>query len=300
VTDVPEEIRALAEERAAARTDKDFARADALRDAIAAAGFSVVDAPDGWRLEPASAEAVSGADPLDLPPTLDVTLQWVCEGWPEDVERAVASFRARTDGCAVQYVVADLTGEDPQRWGDDVDVVSLPRDTGWAAARNAGLRRSAGRVVVALDPSVEATGDVLSPLEAALGDPGVGICGPFGIVTHDLREFERATAPGPCDAVEGYLMAFRREVLGAAGLFDERFAWYRTADIEWSFRVKDAGLRCEVVEVPVRAHEHRMWQQTRPEDRERLSKRNFYRFLDRWRDRWDLVLAGPPSGRAGS
>jgi GT2 family glycosyltransferase len=89
-------------------------------------------------------------------------------------------------------------------------------------------------------------------------------------------------------------MAFRREILAEAGSFDEKFTWYRTADIEWSFRVKDAGFRCEVVEAPVAKHEHRMWFETPPQERAKWSKRNFYRFLDRWRGRWDLVLSGDP------
>ena len=47
------EVRALAERRAAARADKDFATADALRDELAAAGWTVVDDADGgWHLEP--------------------------------------------------------------------------------------------------------------------------------------------------------------------------------------------------------------------------------------------------------
>ena len=62
-------------------------------------------------------------------------------------------------------------------------------------------------------------------------------------------------------------MAFRREILTTAGLFDEKFRWYRTADIEYSFRVKDQGLRAVVVPVPVEQHEHRMWFQTPPEER---------------------------------
>ena len=44
--------RALAEERQAARAARDFARADALRDQIAAAGFVVRDAGDGFELVP--------------------------------------------------------------------------------------------------------------------------------------------------------------------------------------------------------------------------------------------------------
>jgi GT2 family glycosyltransferase len=301
----PEEVVALAESRAAARSEKDFARADELRDRIAAAGWTVVDEPDGWRLEPAAAPEVTAAGPvsaasveslLDRPPTVDVSVHWVWEGWPEDIERAVAAFRAHEGGFSVQYVVADVVG---QTWPEWVESVQLQRRTGWAAARNAGLKRSRGRVVLAMDGSIEPTGDVFSPLVDALADETIGVCGPFGIVTRDLREFDEAPSPGDVDAVEGYLMAFRRELLGVAGLFDEKFKWYRTADIEWSFRVKDAGFRTVVLSVPVTKHEHRMWFETDPADRGRWSKRNYYRFLELWRDRWDLVLSGKPDDAAG-
>jgi GT2 family glycosyltransferase len=177
-----------------------------------------------------------------------------------------------------------------------VEVVGLEPGTGWGAARNAGLRRSRGRVVVVLDGSIEPTGDVLGPLESALEDPSTGVCGPFGISTRDLRSFEESDGVGEdreVDAIEGYLMAFRRDVLRDVGLFDEHFRWYRTADIELSFRLRDAGYRARVVDVPVARHEHRMWASTPPDDRDRLSKRNFYRFLERFRDRSDLLTSRP-------
>ncbi len=303
MAEAPHEIRALAEERAAARAAKDFARADALRDELAASGWVVVDGPQGWSLEPAGAPPSAGTtrvpaaevvSVLDEPATYDVSLQWVCEGWPGDIARALTAFRAHAGGRRLQFVVADVTGAAPDTWGDDVEVVSLKEGTGWAAARNAGLRRALAPIVVALDGSIEPTGDVLTPLVAALDRPDLGIAGPFGIVTRDLREFEERAGAGACDAVEGYLMAFRRGVLVEVGGFDEKFRWYRTADIEWSFRVKDAGYLCEVVPVPVTKHEHRMWFETPPDERAKWSKRNFYRFLDRWRDRWDLVLSGEP------
>ena len=50
---VPDEVLALAEERQAARARQDWAAADALRERIAAVGWSVQDTPDGPRLEPA-------------------------------------------------------------------------------------------------------------------------------------------------------------------------------------------------------------------------------------------------------
>ena len=45
--EVPDEIVAKAEEREAARAARDFARADALRDEITAAGWILDDSPQG-------------------------------------------------------------------------------------------------------------------------------------------------------------------------------------------------------------------------------------------------------------
>ena len=50
--EIPAEITALAEERAAARKAKNFAESDRLRDEIAAKGYLIEDAPGGvWKLK---------------------------------------------------------------------------------------------------------------------------------------------------------------------------------------------------------------------------------------------------------
>jgi cysteinyl-tRNA synthetase len=301
MTQVPDEVRALAAERDARRRAKDFAAADALRDRIARLGFSVIDGPDGPSLEPL---AVAGPrriaahrveSLLDEPATADVSVHWVVEGWPEDVARALAGLRANRGGRDVRYVIADVTDTEPSSYGGEVEVLALESGTGWGAALNAGLKRSRGRFVLVMDGSVEPTGDVFAPLEAALEDPSVGVCGPFGISTDDLREFHESDGP-EVDAIEGYLMAFRRDVIRDVGLFDEKFRWYRTADIECSFRIKDAGLRALRVDAPVVRHEHRMYHATPKAERDRLSKRNYYRFLERFRDRYDLLVRPPDDG----
>jgi hypothetical protein len=43
--------------------------------------------------------------------------------------------------------------------------------------------------------------------------------------------------------------------------------------------------------LPVVKHEHVEWAATAPLDRDRLSKRNFYRFLHKWGDRTDLLVS---------
>jgi len=276
------EARRLAEERAERRTARDFAAADALRDRIRELGFEVVDAPGGFELRP-------------LPAAAAISVQWVVEGWPEDVARGIAAFDRHHPGMDVEHVVVDAVGGADPLWPPSATAVTIDPTAGWGAARAAGLAATEAPVVVAVDGSIEPEGDVLTPLADALADPAVGVAGPFGIVTDDLREFRASDGP-EVDAIEGYCMAFRRETLDRAGGFDPGFRFYRVADIELSFRIRDLGLRAVVVDVPVRRHEHRMWTSTPEAERDRLSKRNFYRFLDRYRDRFDLCVTRRAEG----
>jgi glycosyltransferase involved in cell wall biosynthesis len=294
---IPREVEDLLEVRRQARARKDFAAADAARDRIEALGFVVRDGPEGTSVEPAPpARRLHVAEVpsvLDAPATVDVTVQWLVQGgWPEDVDRGIGAFeRHRPRDLTVQHVIVDATGS-AYPWPPGTEVIRLAEDPGWGAARNAGLRRSIGRVVLVVDGSVEVTGDVLGPILSALDDPAAGIVGPFGIVTDDLRTFREA--PGPqVDAIEAYLMALRRDVLATSGMFDERFRFYRTADIDLSYRVTDLGYEARVVPVPLIRHEHRLWAHTPEEERERLSRRNFRRFLEHRRDRHP---AGPAAG----
>lgn len=302
MTDIPEEVLELAKHREAARAARDFATADELRERITIAGFDVMDTPAGTQVVPREEPSLK-AEPttyrsseevpslLSEPPAFEATVEWLAQGWPEDIVRGMESFRRYSGGRSIQQVVVDLTERGP--WPDATELIRVDPELGWAAARNAGLRRASGEMVVIVDGSVEAEGDVLGPLAGALANPAVGITGPFGIVTDDLREFR--DSPGPdVDAVEGYVLAFRRQLLEKGLRFDERFKFYRTADIELSFQVKAMGLRATVTPVPIRKHEHRMWANTPEDERARLSKRNFYRFLDKWRGRTDLLVAGGP------
>lgn len=309
--DVPDEVLRLASDRWDKRRDRDFAAADELRARILALGYRVLDSAEGFTLEAveppltASLERLRPGEVASIlhePPDAAFSVHWIVQGWPEDVVRGITSFRGWPARGDVHHVVVDVTGTDPSIWPEGVELVSLIDGVGWATARNCGLRRARGDVVILADGSIEASGDVLAPLALALEDPTTGIAGPFGIVTSDLHEFRRSEGIGPgrdVDAIEGYLMAFRRETLRAAGFLDEAFSFYRSCDIEYSFRVKERGLRTVVVPVPVATHEHRAWAHTAPARRDALSKRNFYRFLDRYRGRFDLTVGGEGSDAGG-
>lgn len=296
MSDVSDHIRRLAEERARLRAEGDYDAADRLRDRIREHGFEIVDRPDGFDLLPAPRPSERRLRPMEVetmlkrPPTADFSVHWLAEGWPEDVLRGVSSFRKFEDDRAVQHVVVETETTPPTEWPPDLEVVPLGDDPGFGEARNAQLRRSVGRIVIVADGSVEATGDVYTPLRAALSERSVGIAGPLGIVTDDLREFREDDGP-EVDTIESFLMAFRRELLEEGLAFDPRFRFFRNADIDLSFQVKARGLKALRVDLPVRRHQHRMWSATPEPERDRLSKRNFYRFLDRFRGRTDLLVS---------
>jgi cysteinyl-tRNA synthetase len=225
-----------------------------------------------------------------------VTLLAVIHGWQPDAERWLLSVFTH---CKADFeaLLVDNSGDVriagwlAKRSAERLRVLTLTPPLGFAAAVNAGIEAAAGEVCVLCDPGVELKGDAVSPLVQALDDPSVVVAGPFGLRgTGTLKEFEESAGP-EVDAIEAYCMAFRRDDALAVGGFDPRFRFYRNADIEFSFRLRDHGRRAIVLpELPVEKHEHRLWESTEPQERERLSRRNFYRFLDRWGDREDLLV----------
>ncbi len=309
---IPDEVLSAAHERSAARAARDWAEADRLRAEIEAAGWKIVDRGTDFALQPSHPPTIeaegavrygmSDAVPsrLEEPAVGVATVVLVATEWPADVERALAGLRRHApDGMSV-VVVAD--GPSDQQTAalsadlDGVEVTWTSQRLGTGAAWNVGLRRSTGSIVVLLDPSVEPTGDIVSPLVAALDDPGVGVAGGFGIVSDDLRRFEEA-GPGDVTAIEGYAMAFRRADAATRGPIDEHFRFYRNLDIWWSLVLRDEGegtapRRAVVVPIPATRHEHRGWTSVPEAERERLSRRNFYRIIDRFGGRHDLAT-GP-------
>jgi hypothetical protein len=302
---MPAAVRALLDERAAARAARDWAMADDLRDRIAALGWEVQDTHGGSSARPmlpAEPAATGYAAPDDLasllaqPATVRASIQVVAEDHGDDLRRALAGLAEHPPRVSWELVlVANAPSFDPEpslAALADVPhtVLRASRRLGWADARTLGMRRSMGEITILLDTSLEPTGDFVGPLVAAFDDPTVGLAGGWGVTSDDGRSFE-AAGPGEVDAVEAYCLAVRREALRAVAGFDRRFRFYRNADLDFSFAIRDAGWRAVRTDpLPLTQHEHRGWTALPDAERDRLSKRNFYRFLDHWGTRDDLLL----------
>jgi hypothetical protein len=312
---IPDEVLTTAHERAKARAERDWATADRLRAEIEAAGWTVVDRGTDFALSPAAPPDVEegtrlrfGASRnvpsrLEEPPVGVATVVLLATDWPSDIRRAVDAVRATSPAGTSIVVVADAPTDEQavalealDRDTDDVEVTWTTERLGQGAATNIGIRRASGPLVVLMDASVEPTGDVITPLARALDDPSVVVAGGWGITSRDLRTFEDAPA-GDVDAIEGYLMGFRRGDAADRGPLDERFRFYRNLDIWWSLALRDEGegsaprRAIRVADIPAVRHEHRGWASLPDEERTRQSKRNFYRIIDRFGSRRDLLVS---------
>ena len=312
----PPDLARLLDLRQAARERRDFATADAIRDQLRQAGWLVRDTPDGPQLDPAppyeTLDPAAAAPRWDEPDRHEVSVVVHVAGWPEDVARATRALAAHHrhldyEVLLVEDGAGEATGralEDLARDHPHVRVLHLDPAIGFGAAMNLAMGQALGRVLVWLDPHVEATGDLLGPLLAALAQPGAGLAGGWGVTTTTMLEFEADDGP-EVDAVEGYLLAVPRALAAQVGV-DPKDRYYRNADLDYSFAVRALGyptdrgspsgspepLRATRVEVPATRHRHRGFHDTDPRERDRASRKNYDRFLGRWKRRTDLLTRG--------
>ena len=245
------------------------------------------------------------SDPNHVPsrlveaPACDFSVLTLNAGWPEDLERFAAALARTGPGAgpgadyeliaasnasaAVEGAIRSLAAADGRVRG-----LKFSQRVGFGAARNAGILQARGRIVVVADTSVEPLGDVLGPTAAILADPAVGMTGPWGLLSADLRSFEEAT-DGEVDALQAYWLAFRRSDARPELFFDPKFTFYRNADIDVSLRWRAAGHRLVAAPIPLERHTHREWEALGDIERERKSRDNFARMLRSWRERTDLL-----------
>jgi Glycosyl transferase family 2 len=315
---IPDDVLSAAHARAAARAARDWTEADRLRGEIEAAGWKIVDRGTDFALSPAAPADVPeegrtryGASAnvpsrLDETPVGVATVVLVATDWPEDLSRAMSGLAEHAPEGTSIVVVADAPSDEQAgalhvleagggSGGLTTEVVWTSQRLGQGAAINAGVRRAGGPVVILLDASIEPTGNFVTPLTEALDDLTVALAGGWGIVSGDLRRFEEAPS-GDVDAIEAYVLAFRRSDFAERGPLDERFRFYRNLDIWWSLVLRDEGegspprRALALADLPLAKHEHRGYTSLPPEERDRQSKRNFYRIIDRFGSRHDLLI----------
>lgn len=303
---IPEEILALSHERDLLRRRGQYDRADVLKRQIERAGYVIKDNPHGAHLVILPSLNVDGkqhriareiADRLAEPDKCLFSVNILAQNNSEQVRRCVESVLRYAGTTDLEIILMDNASQDgvdiwaeTLRYRDPrVHALRSSRVMGAAEARNTGLKQSLGRYILLLDASVEVTGDIFTPLAKTLEDPEIGMTGLRGLHTEDLRHFEESQET-EVEVIDSTCMAFKRALLKQAGLFDERYRFAHFMDVDFSFAIRDEGVETVLTPaLPLISHPDLTTTNMSDAERARLTKRNFYRFLEKWGDRDDLL-----------
>lgn len=309
---VPDTIIAISRARDDLRNRGEFQKADSLRSQISENGYLVQDGhrepsirkkdkselrEEMWNTISSSVEVVSR---LDQPNEYEFTIGIVANGFPEDVERCIQSIENHSAAESIEVLLLDngndeLVGRtlhDLSSPDNRISVIHADHPLGDGAAKNALMKLAQGRMFVLIDPSVEAKSSFLPKLGQMLEDRSVGVAGFAGLRTENMLHFHDGEGEsGDMDAMQGYCVAIRREDISSVGLMRESFRFYRNLDIDFSFQFKEKGFRIVAdSDLPLVLHEHRGWSILSDQERDELSRKNYGRFLKKWRERTDLLV----------
>ncbi|SRR5258708_22290055 len=304
---IPAEILALSHERDLLRRRGQYERADRLKREIEDAGYAIRDNPRGAHLVILPSIETDGKlyrTVRQFPSHLDETdlctfsVNILAQNNFEQTRRCVESVLCFAGDTSIEIILVDNASQDGiDLWAEvfkcdepRLRVLRASRVMGAAEARNIGLKSSRGRYILLLDSNIELTGDIFTPLEKTFNDHKVGLTGLRGLCTDDLRHFKESEQI-EVEVVDGLCMAFRRTLLKEAGLFDERYRFPQYMDIDFSFAIRETGAHAvRTPYLPIMCHPGQLNSDMSDAECTRLTKRNFYRYLQKWGDRDDLLL----------
>lgn len=304
---IPADILALSHERDELRKRGLYARADALKKLIEDAGYGIKDNPRGAHLVILPSVEIDGTlyrTARQVPSLLNerdmclFSVLILANNCAEQASRCIESIFHYAGSHAIEVLLIDNASQDEldtwargfQQESALLHVIRASRLMGAGEARNLGLKQSRGCYILQIDPSIELTGDLFTPLAQILERPEIGITGLHGLRTVDLRHFEESEEER-VEAISGTCMAFRRSILKKTGLFDEGYRFPAFMDIDFNFAVRESGSQAIVARgLPILRHPSQASAALSDAERTRLTKRNFYRFLQKWGDREDLLL----------
>jgi GT2 family glycosyltransferase len=302
---IPADILALSHERDELRKRGHYDRADALKKLIEDAGYSIKDNPRGGHLiilPSVEVDETLYRTARQVPSLLNesdlclFSVQILANNCFEQARTCLESIFRHVGQQSVEVILIDNASQDElSAWAKEfqsnhLHIIRTSRVMGEAEARNLGLKQSRGHYILQLDPSIELTGDIFAPLAERLEDPEIGITGLRGLRTDNLRHFEESE-DGLVEAIDGSCMAFRRKLLKQTGLLDEGYRFPTYMDIDFNFALRDLGVQAVVIrDLPIVRHPLSTNNTLSDTERTRLTKRNFYRFLEKWGDREDLLL----------
>ena len=276
----------LAQERLDARAAKDFAKADQLRDQIAALGFEVIDIAGGFefRAKERYPRYASTRDIKAIKVDGDIAITIIVDGFIADAVETVRTIKAHCNTPVIALVIGD-----PAELVEEIDLqfqlIAITENFGWGENTNALLKNLATKYMVVMDPSTRFLGDAMTPVAAELNKAEFSAVGWRGGLVNTEDEWRSIDdkGPGEVDVLFSYFLAFNCADATNAGGFNNRAIYYRNADMEFSLRLRQSNGRLLQMDLPLEQARHHGYYDTEESFREVQSKKNYDRILERFR-----------------
>ena len=276
----------LAQERLDARAAKDFAKADQLRDQIAALGFEVIDVAGGFefRAKERFPTYASTRDIKAIKVNGDIAIAMIVDGFTADAAETVRTIKAHC-----QTPIVALVTSDPAELIEEIDLqfqlIAITENFGWGENANALLKNISSKFLVIMDPSTRFTGDAMAAVLAELSKGEFSAVGWRGGLVNTEDEWRSVDdkGAGEVDVLFSYFLAFNCADATNAGGFNNRAIYYRNADIEFSLRLRHSSGRLLQMDLPLEQARHHGYYDTDEQFREIQSKKNYDRILERFR-----------------
>ena len=209
----------------------------------------------------------------------------------EDFSQCVASIRAHTQ-TPISIFASGKETQKVETLFPNESVTWQKNKLGWGHSVNHFLNSVTEKYVVIMDPSTNFTGDAIAPVVAKLdeGYNGVGWRGGLVNVEDEWRSVDDR-GEGDVDVLFSYFFAMDREFALKAGGANPSATYYRNADIEMSLAIRAAGGKLFQMDLPLIQGRHHGYHDVEPDYREKKSKENYNRILEKYRGRTDILSA---------
>ena len=215
----------------------------------------------------------------------------IADNFLEDFAQCVASIRAHTEA-PISIFASGKENKDVPAMFPNEKVEWQKNKLGWGHSINHLLANSDEKYVVIMDPSTNFTGDAITPVVTKLdeGFQGVGWRGGLVNVEDEWRSVDDR-GEGEVDVLFSYFFAMDRAFAIKAGGANSSATYYRNADIEMTLGLRAAGGKLWQMDLPLVQGRHHGYHDVDTEYREKNSKKNYERILEKYRGRTDILSA---------
>ncbi len=303
---VPKEIIELANLRVEARQNKDFTKADELRDQISELGWIVKDTAQGFEFSEKPPflqhQNLNQLNNLENIINRKIGVCLLVDGWLDDTKECIESLLKYLPQETV-ITVLDLgnvenTGiylEELQKENvNKLEVFHIAQtlsEAGWANSINKLIELNPGQFSVIMDLSSIVSGDVITPLINEIKDDVIA-CGWKGSLVN-LEDQWRSVddkGDGEVDILLGYLFAIKSKVAQEIPA-NSKAKFYRNADLEWSLMLRSAGhkLFAKGENLAVVQKRHHGYHDSEAGYRDKESRKNYDRILQNFRGKVEIL-----------